>query len=537
MRPGKKRTSTCGACSSDEEIAVDAVDDLIIAQQYATFSFLPTSTNNNKSTTEQQTGANKVTIFSSRIVDYSSSSEDEEDHDVKSPSETTDDESDVDLTEALSRMDAMEDWLDEEDDEVEKMKRHGRKKKQTSANINVYDSYITNDAKDNIPVTSDPLLVYSIPNSKDIYFVGHVKSHIVEERIIVVESVSFHNNKPLDEGNKLLVSMETINDESESSTSFLSLGTIYEIFGPVSRPLYIIRLPSPPTKVISAKDSSLSTIEKSFEIQPKPTSDNSTNHTNDIFQKVSTSIQNNDEKPNGNPPPVALDENKYQKAEGTTRTGSLTLEKNNLSFQESQHAHDDLWSDSGRFTKIIRQKLSENDKISVFSFSKDTVWVDTHAIIQQSGKGCDVNEDEEGEVEFSDDEAEQRYYSRFKKQSTKRSIKNSNNYNPNSTQPSKKWENSTSHCPQTIGRSNLYSTNGTSQSSFPQQRYPSSHSTSHTDLFRNDRPQQFHHPPPRQKDYSFSGSTNFEMEAKASNSAVKNHQDEDTVYYNFSQSM
>lgn len=536
MRPGKKRTSTCDT-SSDEEIAVDAVDDLIIAQQYATFSSLPKLNNNNKNTTEQQTSANKVTIFTPSIVDYSSSSEDEEDQDVKSPSETTDDESDVDLTEALSRMDAKEDWLDEEDDEVEKMKRHGRNKKQTSANTSAYDSYISNDAKNDVPVVSDPPIVYSIPNSKDIYLVGHVKSHIVDERIIVVESLSFHNNKPLDEGNKLLVSMKSIDDEPGSSTSFLSLGTIYEIFGPVSRLLYIIRLPSPPLKVISGTDSPLLIKDKGCEIQPKPTSDNGTNHTNDI-QEVSTSIQSNDEKTNTIPPPIALDEIKYPKAEGNTTTGSLTLEKNNLSFQETQNAHDDSWSDGGRFTKSIRQKLAENDKISVFSFSKDTVWVDTHAIIQQSGKGCDVNEDEEGEeLEFSDDEAEQRYYSRFKKQNTKKSIKNSSNYNPNSTQPSKNWGNPNPHFHQNNESSNSYSASGNSQSSFLPQRYPSSHSTSNHNLFRNDRSQQFHHPPARQNDYSFSGSTNFEAEAKTSNSAVKNHQDEDTVYYNFSQSM
>lgn len=70
---------------------------------------------------------------------------------------------------------------------------------------------------------------------------GALKFHLVEERIVVVESL--RGSPILDEGSTLVVSLE--NPEVEDGSSLiLILGKVFEIFGPVAQPLYTIRLPS-----------------------------------------------------------------------------------------------------------------------------------------------------------------------------------------------------------------------------------------------------------------------------------------------------
>ena len=65
---------------------------------------------------------------------------------------------------------------------------------------------------------------------------------MVEDRTIVVESVATGGTAPLDEGSLLVIQIEA--DDENAKSQLVPLGKVFELFGPVSRPLYTIRLPS-----------------------------------------------------------------------------------------------------------------------------------------------------------------------------------------------------------------------------------------------------------------------------------------------------
>ena len=91
---------------------------------------------------------------------------------------------------------------------------------------------------------------------------GVVRSHLVEKRAIVVDTMipsSLQNQSsynivdaPLDEGSVMAIRLQrrsdTLNEvtNSEITDSLQILGNVVEVFGPVHRPLYLIRLPDPP---------------------------------------------------------------------------------------------------------------------------------------------------------------------------------------------------------------------------------------------------------------------------------------------------
>jgi hypothetical protein len=190
------------------------------------------------------------------------------------PTEDDDDESDVDLTEALAQMDQGED-LDEVL-ETENKKSRRRRPGGAAANIdlssarglataNEIDPYdvtqreksILTDVAHEREKDGDELDIDGTNNSisdvaKDLdidklQLAGHVKSHVVQDRVVVVESL--HSVPPLDDGNMLVLKMSAGAPTAGSTTSseFIPLGEIFDIFGPVLQPLYTVRLPLPPT--------------------------------------------------------------------------------------------------------------------------------------------------------------------------------------------------------------------------------------------------------------------------------------------------
>ena len=104
---------------------------------------------------------------------------------------------------------------------------------------------------------------------------GTIQNYMVVDRTVVVASAAVSPSSssgpqaqatgPLDEGSLLVVKMQqhaanasanTDGDgdgasSSDAATTLIPLGRIFEVFGPVSQPLYTIRLPSPPS---SSKD-------------------------------------------------------------------------------------------------------------------------------------------------------------------------------------------------------------------------------------------------------------------------------------------
>jgi hypothetical protein len=385
----------------DDHLA-EVVDDLEIAYKYATvsscFSVLALKNTTHENSFPNETKAS-TSIVHQRIVDYSSSSDDDDDDEDEDGAsgtiasvnngESSEDESDIDLTEALAQMDPDE-ILDEDEEDYDSKSniraKHGRKKtKQQQPNASYY--YSNQIAASNQQEQRQQ--VDFMPKKDDVIeLVGHIKSHIVSERVIVVESLSYSNmNKPLDEENVLLLSKTDTSQEvsnTDNDGGFVSLGKICEIFGPVSRPLYTIQLPSPICSN-NPKSSNAKVILPDADL-PKTSDPN----------EISTQ---------------SLEHDSYEEAVSSTNVSDT--------IEGCSHGNtEDPWSEGGKYTVRLQQQRQNNQRIPVYFERKRAVWVDTHAVIQQSGKGCDVNEEDVDEkVEFSDDEAEQRYYSNLKKKS------------------------------------------------------------------------------------------------------------------------
>mmetsp|Transcript_24278 Transcript_24278/g.53132 ORF Transcript_24278/g.53132 Transcript_24278/m.53132 type:complete len:691 (+) Transcript_24278:143-2215(+) len=94
---------------------------------------------------------------------------------------------------------------------------------------------------------------------------GRIKNYMAVDRTVVVASAAVSPSSsglqqatgPLDEGSLLVIKKQhaantstddsaPYADTSEAATTLIPLGRIFEVFGPVSQPLYTIRLPSPP---------------------------------------------------------------------------------------------------------------------------------------------------------------------------------------------------------------------------------------------------------------------------------------------------
>ena len=149
----------------------------------------------------------------------------------------SDAESDVDLTEALRQMEQDGGDIDEYDEERKRGKMNvdksddGVAAPQTIHEVDGYRGSVQQveqvlgtslyvDARQCTPQHTHPA--------------GHVQHFMVEERIMVVQSLG---DSPLllEEGNLLVL----------KDPEWIPLGKILEVFGPVSQPMYSIRLPEP----------------------------------------------------------------------------------------------------------------------------------------------------------------------------------------------------------------------------------------------------------------------------------------------------
>ena len=86
-------------------------------------------------------------------------------------------------------------------------------------------------------VVSDVHPVPEIPSATDITLVGEVLYHIPAERSIIIQAMS--NTEPMDEGSLLCLSDKT------------PIGRIHEVFGPLSRPFYVVKSQPPATKSVT----------------------------------------------------------------------------------------------------------------------------------------------------------------------------------------------------------------------------------------------------------------------------------------------
>ncbi|KAL3911611.1 MAG: hypothetical protein SGILL_007212, partial [Bacillariaceae sp.] len=244
---------------------------------------------------------------------------------------------------------------------------------------------------------------------------GTVKSFMVDTRTVVVEStaqekgtasmpwhsVNSGSNGLLDEGSLLVMrvpnrSDETTTDASSSNTlQFIALGRIFEVFGPVSRPLYTIRLPASATAATpSAKPHNT-------------TADATTDAEEDSNNTVSKAVAEN-----GNATPVTdvqVQKDNETKVEDVIPCTTEELTKSEVGLAPKSDTAIDPWAADGELTKYLSEKSAS---IQVFYVQDEAKLIDTQRVVQSSGKGCDASNlyDEEvmnsHEMYYSDDEQE-----------------------------------------------------------------------------------------------------------------------------------
>ncbi|KAI2507985.1 Gar1/Naf1 RNA binding region [Fragilaria crotonensis] len=256
--------------------------------------------------------------------------------------EKSDDESEVDLTEALARMIDADEGVEE----------GASKKIQRPTTEHEVDPYSTpleelqSNFQLNLTVEEEEHLRLADGNehsaSLQLCPAGHISCHMVEDRTIVV----------------------------------------FEVFGPISGPLYTIRLPPPPSRQNKKKESTKANVVRD---QDRAEDDNE------------ISLSDTDE-------------------------GETPKDKDAEVVEESPLQSDD-WSATGQFTAI----LAAEPRQTVYYIEDEAKLLDTFAIMRNSGKGCDASNlfDEEvlnaNELYFSDDEEERQFKSKKKKGSQAKS--------------------------------------------------------------------------------------------------------------------
>jgi rRNA processing protein Gar1 len=376
MRPPKRRTAGNSDYHGHHE---DVMDDLAVAASYATATAPPAAAAaepetapddqddpdeinvdgsdddgddddaNNEDSTEPTVNDNGVNANGSAgmkkedIDGKSDATDDDNDDD-----DDDDDESDVDFAEELARMEQAEGGGDDEEG-------RGGKDNAACRTVHEVDAYQTLALKAletatglNLTVGPDDLLEEDRRSaSTSLAPAGQTQHHMVDDRTLIIQS---QMGVVLEEGSLLVL---------QQKEGLVILGKIFEVFGPVSQPLYSIRLP---------------------EELPE--------------------VTNEDEK----------------KADETTGTNETSASDKGVTPPNTTKRVDP-WSENGKYTLLLK----ESPKMPVYFVQNKAVLVDTAFILRQGGRGCDASNvfDEEvvntNEMYFSDDEQEREAKSGKKK--------------------------------------------------------------------------------------------------------------------------
>ncbi|KAL7546924.1 hypothetical protein ACHAWF_010248 [Thalassiosira exigua] len=336
-----------------------------------------------------------------------------------------DDASDIDLVDQLAEMD------EREDGELSSngRKGHGQlKAPRTENEIDPYRCPTEQLEKMNVggrgdgsakvlKVDADGLLIVGDDVKKKLTIAGRVRSHIAEQRTVVVDSfIPFalqsqcqnNGNSTLDEGSLLAVVTKqsddgkittTLPNEVEGTCSLQVLGKIMEVFGPVQRPLYAIRLPDPP-KTTGNKGVDGTTQKHDKTSDSAKVGDDSKQSEASRGEAMEENVGNESNaaaEGNGDEPSVSVDTiTRDDEKECAKQTEIIAV------------AEDDPWSPNGKLSTM----LESSPNAAVFSLVDHANMINTDHIIRVSGKGCDasnMHDEELGPSEqqyFSDDEQE-----------------------------------------------------------------------------------------------------------------------------------
>lgn len=219
---------------------------------------------------------------------------------------------------------------------------------------------------------------------------GTLRTYLPEHRTVVVDSFipfplksknSCEVSSPLDEGSLLviltmekshgdqpndLLPIETLAAELEPCQVHI-LGPIMEVFGPVSRPLYAIRLPDATRASTGTKE-----------------------------EKKSTVIDEDEKDLNE----IEISENEVEEPKDIE--SAVTRDK------DDNQTPVDQWAQDGKLCKLLKC----HPNVAIFCLMNHAKLIDTDQVIRVSGKGCDASniyDEEPGANEpqyFSDDEQE-----------------------------------------------------------------------------------------------------------------------------------
>jgi hypothetical protein len=432
----------------DNRYEDNEVDDLAVAAQYAfavPTSFLPVPQVPQILGNAIDEDENEIDLDLSEPSDenpYSENGDDEKQDTPNIPTDPNSDEtngkddddaeSDVDLVEQLAQMvgEDEDEEVDDDDEEQDTTTSNQktikiRNKPMTVNEIDAYQadlheihdllqwnvSITTSDSTNLSHTTKQPAVQFGKETaSKEYQIAGHIQHHMIDERTIVI--LSAQGGVLLKEGTTLFIQMHdvvTSSDRSETvdptrttetcnstNSDIIQLGNILEIFGPVSQPLYSIRLP---TRSRPDKGSS-----KTKEVHRK----------RDIQANISTENEVEDEKilvsKEIRPTTIPLlestirsgDSNETEDVDvvGTEQQQELTLSPSTDSVDE--------WANDGKYTKL----LQKCNKLPVY-YSNDpssTNILDTDCVYRNSGRGCDASNIFDEEIDdvqdYSDDEQE-----------------------------------------------------------------------------------------------------------------------------------
>jgi hypothetical protein len=332
--------------------------------------------------------------------------------------DSEDAESDVDLTEQLARMD------EGDDEDAAPAATAANSKPMTANEIDAYQADLT-ELQDqfhwNVALETD---VGAASASSQWTVAGSLQHHMVEERTVVVLSKA--GGVLLQEGSLLVLNRNDLDGAiaMDNIPAILPLGKILEVFGPVSQPLYSIRLALPTrleksqkgehkvTEVvdqtgekslgeaankekIKSPDASSRGIEILSSTVPTATSGDKP-----VDEPVSASdaVSGGDD-PDAVPVSVATKafepETSVQRKADTTTVASQPM---------------DPWSKNGAYTRL----LIGCPKLPVYflhdATGRTTTVLDTAAVYRNSGRGCDASNIFDEEIldvqDFSDDEQE-----------------------------------------------------------------------------------------------------------------------------------
>jgi len=183
---------------------------------------------------------------------------------------------------------------------------------------------------------------------------------MVEDRTIVVESVATGGSAPLDEGSLLVIRVPNEGDE-EVKSRLMPLGKVFEVFGPVSRPLYTIRLPSAKDKPAKSQDVNGSVVERDAD-EISLNDDESEEHADGKEGETTVKVSSDDLTSANN---------------ADTKGQNGTNENDSTGF--------DPWAPDGKYTKLLK---SSTTGTPVYYIPDITKLLDTGAVIRNSGRGC-----------------------------------------------------------------------------------------------------------------------------------------------------